>query len=227
MINLTVEQAARLFVPFCDDYRGQVGRKLDPVTHSPTGGVIFDCNQHGHTIRPYVPPRRSVPNVILYWHQAHPPYPFFDLYAAVFAQYNVGSRAWIGQQSVGDYLFMVQIVINEPAHRNTMILDVRTPLGYAYSAMFSAADVLAETTTPEIEYPQDSYVKTHGDLRGPIPPTVHQIECHQIFETHANEWGDEWGDFQERYRQRARPRGLTGYNLFMKEHLRKVNPCPE
>jgi hypothetical protein len=39
-----------------DDWAGQIGKQRDPITFAPLAGWIYDCNQHGHVIRPYVPP---------------------------------------------------------------------------------------------------------------------------------------------------------------------------
>lgn len=45
------------------DYWGQIGGRLHPETKAPIGGVIYDCNQHGHSLRPYIPPRQAQPNI--------------------------------------------------------------------------------------------------------------------------------------------------------------------
>jgi len=51
-----------------DDWWGRLGGKLDPLTKAPAGGYIYDCNQHGHTVRDYVPPNQASPYMQVTWH---------------------------------------------------------------------------------------------------------------------------------------------------------------
>jgi hypothetical protein len=43
-----------------EDYAGQIGGQRDPATGEGIAGWIYDCNQYGHTRRPYKPPKQFI-----------------------------------------------------------------------------------------------------------------------------------------------------------------------
>jgi len=204
------------------DWRGQIGGKRDPTTKVPYAGAIYDCNQHGHTIRPYVPPNLAGPHVIVWYTDDY--YAAADSPILLIAPITVWAQtyAFAISKDSGPYNVTIETDYDTDPHDGTFIAILRWPGIFWRDFRREHCDLTEPQTIPAD--PPDPAASAYVviDIRSPLIPTDPQAAHRAHFAAVHAAWTGLSETQRAAWNARARYKRLPAYNVFMQTNLHRA-----
>ena len=208
-----------------DDWAGQVGSRRDPYTLEPIDGVIYDCNQHGHTVRPWVPPRTTLPNAAVEYHGnsvwTETP---STLIRFLLPTYD---ETWNVYQLIEDGPFLAYLGINwtPDKYDATISAGITVPGIFERHYRKEHCNTAQVPILPSIPYQFEVNAVCYIELRNPIPATPAQQNRQRLLADAARIWNRLSDNDRQTWGRRAQGRSMTAYNAFVKNYF-SPNPLP-
>jgi len=201
------------------DWAGQIGKQVDPETKAPLAGWIYDCNQHGHTIRPYVPPRRTTPHATVLWHDTRDPIHFADI-QATFPLENTAYQVWAGHVEIPiDRFVSAEFTVPNDFEHGRIDVNLNLP-----EESFSGHNADCNVFSPQIILSDPvlcpgAICTILGNPRTSIQPSLLQLEWRAKYRDAVAAWKALPAADKKIYNERAKRFGMTGLNLWIREYM--------
>lgn len=197
------------------DWWGQIGKRTDPLTHAPVAGWIYDCNPYGHTIRPYVPPCRTLAHANLHWYgpDANAHLVLYD--CTLLLATTDGGTTWVADQTLDGVHTAIYIELAPSAEDAYAWATYEDPIVNAILAVGHNLDTTAAFHLDDTFPLSDVDCNVTVDLRGPLPPTAAQLAQQNRFAAAHAEWLALTDTERRHYDRAAARQHRSGYNRFM------------
>ena len=198
-----------------DDWAGQIGKQRDPVTLAGIAGWIYDCNQHGHTIRPYMPPNSATAYCQVLWVNTNPSAPPFTTKARIPLIKIPPPGMWEGYLDADGYQYHAVLTLRTPASDGTLALDLSTPPAGFFNIVKYPTDPEAEQTNPSIQDATHCYVHSSASCATAPAPTPPQIAHRAAVRDLAATWNALDQATRDAWNRLASRKAIGGYAAFI------------